>query len=103
MTNTHEPTAEIDLVALRAKYAHERDRRLRPDGATQYRRAAGAFGYYAEDPYTERQERAGVTTPVEVLVIGAGFGGLLTATRLRQAGIRSVRLMDEAGDVGGTW
>ena len=103
MTNTHEPTAEIDLVALRAKYAHERDRRLRPDGATQYRRAAGAFGYYAEDPYTERQERAAATTPVEVLVIGAGFGGLLTATRLRQAGIRSVRLMDEAGDVGGTW
>ncbi|WP_235038008.1 NAD(P)-binding protein [Microbacterium sp. 18062] len=40
---------------------------------------------------------------VEVLVIGAGFGGLLTAAFLRDAGVDSLRLMDEAGDVGGTW
>ncbi len=36
-----------DLAALRERYRVERDRRIRPDGATQYRRAAGEFGYYA--------------------------------------------------------
>ncbi|WP_133672172.1 MULTISPECIES: NAD(P)/FAD-dependent oxidoreductase, partial [unclassified Rathayibacter] len=52
---------------------------------------------------TERVEREPVTDRVEALVIGAGFGGLLTASRLREAGVESLRLMDEAGDVGGTW
>lgn len=99
---TH-PIPPIDLPALRAKYAHERDRRIRPDGPRQYRRAAGEFGYYAKDPYTAYSERSPQTDRVEVLVIGAGFGGLLTAARLREAGIDSLRLMDEAGDVGGTW
>ncbi|MBF4512868.1 NAD(P)/FAD-dependent oxidoreductase [Plantibacter sp. VKM Ac-2885] len=94
---------DIDLDALRATYAHERDRRLRPDGQAQYRRAAGEFGYYAKDPYTAWQEREPRTDHVEVLIIGAGFGGLLTAARLRDAGVESIRLMDEAGGVGGTW
>lgn len=83
---------DIDVDALRSRYRAERDRRMRPDGAGQYTRAAGAFGYYAKDPYTAVTDRESVTDAVEVLVIGAGFGGLLTASRLR-----------EAGFVGGTW
>jgi cation diffusion facilitator CzcD-associated flavoprotein CzcO len=94
---------DLNVEELRAKYRQERDRRIRPDGAKQYRRAAGEFGYYAKDPYTPRSERAPKTDRVEVLVIGAGFGGLLTASRLRKQGVESLRLMDEAGDVGGTW
>ncbi|MCJ1682788.1 NAD(P)/FAD-dependent oxidoreductase [Rathayibacter sp. VKM Ac-2928] len=97
------PDDERRLEAARERYRAERDRRARPDAATQYRRAAGEFGYYAKDPYTERVEREPVTDRVEALVIGAGFGGLLTASRLREAGVESLRLMDEAGDVGGTW
>ncbi|MCJ1700230.1 NAD(P)/FAD-dependent oxidoreductase [Rathayibacter festucae] len=97
------PDDERRLEAARRAYRAERDRRARPDAATQYRRAAGEFGYYAKDPYTERVEREPVTDRVEALVIGAGFGGLLTASRLREAGVESLRLMDEAGDVGGTW
>jgi heterodisulfide reductase subunit A-like polyferredoxin len=94
---------DIDLDAIRAIYRRERDRRIRPDGARQYARAAGEFGYYAKDPYTERIEREPVADRVTVLVIGAGFGGLQTGAFLREAGIDDVRLMDEAGDVGGTW
>ncbi|MFC8799040.1 flavin-containing monooxygenase [Promicromonospora sp. NPDC057138] len=94
---------ELDVAALRAKYAAERDRRIRPDGATQYRRAAGSFGYYATDPYTPRAEREPLTDSVEVLVVGGGFGGLVTGARLRQAGVENLRMMDEAGDFGGTW
>ncbi|MCQ6271454.1 NAD(P)/FAD-dependent oxidoreductase [Pseudarthrobacter sp. R1] len=97
---TGEPAS---IEELRAKYRTERDRRVRPEGLGQYRSAAGNFGYYAKDPYRERTEREPREDRVEVLVIGAGFGGLLTASRLREAGVQSIRLMDEAGDVGGTW
>ncbi|WP_435845967.1 flavin-containing monooxygenase [Streptomyces diacarni] len=95
--------AEIDAAGLRAKYAAERDRRIRDDGNSQYRRAAGEFGYYAKDPYTPWQEREALTDFVEVLVIGGGFGGLVSAAKLRQAGVESIRMLDEAGDFGGTW
>jgi cation diffusion facilitator CzcD-associated flavoprotein CzcO len=101
MTESTPPLIDID--AIRERYAQERDRRIRPDGARQYRSAASEFGYYAKDPYTPRTEREARTDRVEVLVIGAGFGGLLAAASLRDAGIESIRLADEAGDVGGTW
>jgi len=102
-TMTQDDTDQIDLQALRAKYAKERDRRLRPDANTQYHRTSGAFGYYAKDPYTPRTEREPLTDTVEVLVVGGGFGGLLTGARLRQVGVESIRMLDEAGDFGGTW
>jgi cation diffusion facilitator CzcD-associated flavoprotein CzcO len=38
----------------------------------------------------------------EVLVVGAGFGGLCTAIKLREAG-RQVVMIEKADDVGGTW
>ncbi|MDA1362497.1 NAD(P)-binding protein [Glycomyces luteolus] len=96
-------SAPIDLEAIRERYKRERARRIRPDGARQYRSAAGEFGYYAKDPYTPFTAREPKTDRVDVLVIGAGFGGLLTGASLRKAGMESIRLMDEAGDVGGTW
>ncbi|KAD3456095.1 NAD(P)-binding protein [Arthrobacter yangruifuii] len=100
----YEHTEEgLDVEGLRAKYKAERDRRIRPDGATQYQPAKGKFGYYATDPYTPRTERDPLTDAVEVLVIGGGFGGLTTGARLREAGVESIRMMDEAGDFGGTW
>src|SRR6202051_380827 len=39
---------------------------------------------------------------VDVAVVGAGFAGLYLLHRLRNAGFNSV-LLEEAGDVGGTW
>ncbi len=101
--DNEDPAEDIDLDALRARYARERDRRLRPAGATQYHPATGDFGYYANDPYTPWTEREPLADAVEVLVIGGGFGGLVTGARLRQAGVESIRMTDEAGDFGGTW
>lgn len=40
---------------------------------------------------------------VRVAVIGAGFGGLGMAVRLRQAGITDLVVLDRAEGVGGTW
>ncbi|MFG1964685.1 flavin-containing monooxygenase [Nonomuraea sp. NPDC049028] len=93
----------FDPDELRARYRHERDRRLRPDGNAQYQGARGKFGYYAADPYTERAEREPVRDRVEALVVGGGFGGLLTGAKLREAGVDDIRMLDEAGDFGGTW
>ncbi|MCA2225961.1 flavin-containing monooxygenase [Nonomuraea aurantiaca] len=101
----HFTAAELgfDPDVLRATYRHERDRRLRPDGNAQYQGARGQFGYYAADPYTERAEREPVRDRVEALVVGGGFGGLLTGAELREAGVDDIRMLDEAGDFGGTW
>src|SRR5262245_58224590 len=42
------------------------------------------------------------TQQVDVAVVGAGFAGLYLLHRLRKAGFSAV-VLEEAGDVGGTW
>jgi hypothetical protein len=55
------------------------------------------------DPYAETPTpRDAVTDSVEVIIVGAGFASLLTAVRLKQAGV-TVRIIEKGGDVGGTW
>jgi len=93
----------FDPNQLRERYRAERDKRLRTDGNEQYVNVAGQFAHYLEDPYTERVERAPVTDHVEVAVIGGGFGGLLSAARLRKAGFKDIRMIETGGDFGGTW
>jgi cation diffusion facilitator CzcD-associated flavoprotein CzcO len=41
--------------------------------------------------------------PVDVLIVGAGFAGLGTAIRLREAGILDVAILERGTAVGGTW
>ena len=101
------PTAEelgFDPGALRKKYAAERAKRLRADGNTQYQEITGKYAHYNVDPYVE----PGFTRParheeLDVLIIGGGFGGLLAAARLQKAGITNIRIIEKAGDFGGTW
>lgn len=38
-----------------------------------------------------------------IIIIGAGFAGLGTAVRLKQAGIEDFLVLEKASDVGGTW
>lgn len=42
-------------------------------------------------------------SPAAVLVVGAGFAGLGTAIRLRQAGITDIVILERSREVGGTW
>ena len=44
-----------------------------------------------------------INDSAEVLFIGGGFSALLTSARLREKGIESIRIVERAGDVGGTW
>jgi cyclohexanone monooxygenase len=98
------PPLAFDPDALRARYREERDKRLRPDGNAQYVEVKGGFAHYLDDPYVE----PGFTRPpladaAEVVIVGGGFGGLLAGARLRQAGVEDLRIVDPAGDFGGTW
>jgi len=94
----------FDPDALRAKYRAERDRRLRLDGNEQYLEVKGDFAHFIDDPYVEPGfRRAPLTDEVAVVVIGGGFGGLLAGTRLREAGINDLRIIEKGGDFGGTW
>jgi len=96
-------TTTFDPDALRDKYRLERDKRLRADGNEQYIEIAGRFAHYLEDPYVAPVERGPLFDTTEVIVIGGGFGGLLAAARLREAGIESLRVVEKGGDFGGTW
>lgn len=94
----------FDLDALREKYKIERDKRLRPEGSGQYQKIEGEFSFYLDDPWVEPGfERAPINDAIDVLVVGGGFGGLLTGANLRKAGIKSLRYIERAGDFGGVW
>ena len=98
------PGLDFDPDTLRAKYRAERDRRVRPDGNDQYVEVKGDFSRYIDDPYVQPgYTRAPLKDAVEVLVIGGGFGGLLAAARLREAGVSDIRIIEKGGDFGGTW
>ena len=93
----------FDPAELTAKYRLERDKRLREDGNAQYQEVADEFATYTDDPYTEWTERAPLNDEVQVAIIGGGFGGLLMGGRLREAGFDDLRVIEQAGDFGGTW
>ncbi|MBL4782421.1 MAG: NAD(P)/FAD-dependent oxidoreductase [Porticoccaceae bacterium] len=94
----------FDPDTLREKYRAERDKRIRSDGLGQYQQPSGDFTGYVDDPYVEPGfTRAPLSDEVEVAIIGGGFGGLLTAVRLREAGVKDIRMIEKGGDFGGTW
>jgi len=104
MTTDMSTELGFDPEALRKRYREERDKRLRPDGNAQYVEITGVFEHYLEDPYVEPGfTREPLTDEVEVVVIGGGFGGLLAGARLREAGVSDIRIIEKAGDFGGTW
>ena len=101
---TPSPELDFDPDALRAKYRHERDTRVRPDGNDQYLEVKGDFGRYVDDPYVEPGfSREPLSDEVDALIIGGGFGGLMAGARLRGAGVKRIRIIEKGGDFGGTW
>jgi cation diffusion facilitator CzcD-associated flavoprotein CzcO len=94
----------FDADALHAKYLEERDKRLRPEAVDQYVSVVGRFHAYAEDPWADPGfTRDPVTEDVDVVVLGGGYAGVLTAVRLLQAGVTDVRIVEKGADFGGAW
>ena len=95
---------DIDIEALREKYAQERAKRLRPEGAGQYLELKGDFAeFYEIDPYSPAPVRDPIDDDAEVVILGGGFAGLLAGAYLKKAGIEGVRVIEMAGDFGGVW
>jgi len=102
MTNGSDST-DLDLDEVRARYREERDKRLVED-RDRMLELTGDLAQYLEDPYTEAVAREPVTDDeVDAVIVGGGFGGLLQAAYLRKAGVKRIRLIERAGDVGGVW
>ena len=96
--------ADIDIDALREKYAQERAKRLRPEGADQYLELEGEFAeFYEIDPYTTVTARDPIVENAEVVILGGGFAGLLAGAHLKKAGVQGIRVIEMAGDFGGVW
>ena len=103
-TSNGQQEFDFDPEALRTKYREERDKRLRPDGNEQYVEVKGDFSRYVDDPYVDPgYTREPLTDAVDVVIIGGGFGGLLAGARLREAGVKDIRVIEKGGDFGGTW
>ncbi len=97
-------TPQTDHAALRAKYLLERDKRLRGEGQKQYLEAEGEFEeYYEADPYTPVVPRPPISQDIDVAVLGGGLSGLITAARVKQAGVTGFRVIELGGDFGGAW
>ena len=95
---------DIDIDALREKYLHERDKRLRPEGSQQYLELTGDFAEFSEvDPHTPVTPRAPITEDIEVAVLGGGIAGLLAGAYLKKSGVDDVHVIEMGGDFGGVW
>ena len=95
---------DFDPAALKAKYLAERDKRLRDDANEQYVEVTAEFSHYVDDPYVDPgYTREPLFDTVEMAIIGGGFGGLLMAARMKEAGFNDIRMIEKAGDFGGTW
>src|SRR6201987_2807203 len=93
----------FDPAALREKYVAERTKRLRPDGNSQYREVAGELARFENDHCVKPITRPALHEELDAVIVGGGFGGLLAAARLQQVGITETRIIEKAGDFGGTW
>src|SRR5258705_249642 len=82
------PPTQLDAESIHRKYLEERDKRLRADGDAQFIEAKGVFAEFTKGHGLEEPlPRPAIREELDVLVIGAGFGGMLTAAELRNAGV----------------
>ena len=92
------------LHEARERYEAERAKRLRADGLAQYQELKGDFAEFDRDPFaTPGFSRDPIVEDTEVVIVGGGFAGMLTAINLSARGIRDIRIVEKAGDFGGTW
>jgi cation diffusion facilitator CzcD-associated flavoprotein CzcO len=94
----------FDTEAVHAKYLAERDKRL-VEGRADIRDLDhdAVFGHYRDDPFTPMAPRDPITEELDVVIVGGGIAGVLAGVELRKQGIERIRIVDQAGGIGGTW
>lgn len=95
---------DVDIDAMREKYAHERAKRVRPEGSAQYLEVKDDFADFADvDPHTPVTPRAPIDADLEVAILGGGIAGLLAGAYLTKAGVEDIHVIEAGGDFGGVW
>src|SRR5262249_41794969 len=102
MTQTRGDLRRFDPEAVHAKYEEERGKRM-VAGRAEIRDLTSerAFAHYLEDPFTPYARRDPLSDDVDVAIVGAGIAGVVAGAKLREAGIRRIRIVDVAGGIGG--
>ncbi|MFP6836251.1 MAG: NAD(P)/FAD-dependent oxidoreductase [Pseudomonadales bacterium] len=96
-----QPAGAVFNAEEQARYREFKEVRR---GAADYMAMEGEFSRYLEDVYSaDPIPREALTDECEIMVVGAGFAGLLLWHKLREAGFEDVRFCEKGGDVGGTW
>jgi cation diffusion facilitator CzcD-associated flavoprotein CzcO len=104
MTEPGSESSGLDLESARTKYRVERNKRLvEGRGAIRDLSRDAVFARYREDPFTPFKARPSVADEVDVAIVGAGMAAIVVGAHLRRAGVGQIRLIDQAGGVGGTW
>ena len=94
-----DPTSIEDA---KARYEAERTKRLRDDGLGQYESLADHD--LDRDPWADPDfTRDPVVEHTDVVILGGGWAGMLTAINLTKRGITDFRIVEKAADFGGTW
>jgi cation diffusion facilitator CzcD-associated flavoprotein CzcO len=101
---TKDEASQFDPDAVHAKYLEERDKRL-IEGRAAIRDLTSdpVFAKYREDPFTPFTDREPLIEELDVVIVGAGMSGVVVGAQLRALGMERIRIIDQAGGVGGTW
>ncbi len=96
-----EPAGAVFDAEEQARYREYKEARR---GAADYMAMEGDFASYLTDVHSSAPvERPALDDECEILVVGAGFAGLLLWHKLRSLGFEDIRFCEKGGDVGGTW
>jgi cation diffusion facilitator CzcD-associated flavoprotein CzcO len=98
------PLDDMDIPALRERYAMERSKRFRSDAGEQFVRSTDDFAsVYEADPHMPVLARAAIAEQLDVAILGGGWTGLLAGYHLAKSGISGFRHLEHGGDFGGVW
>jgi cyclohexanone monooxygenase len=95
-------TPELSADEVDARYQEEMAKRLTV-GERSYRSLRDLDQDFDADPYSEPITREPLVEETDVVVVGTGWAGMSTAAYLTKQGVTNYRLIDKAGDFGGTW
>ncbi|PVI04021.1 flavin-binding monooxygenase-like family protein [Periconia macrospinosa] len=102
----------VDALQVEKRYGEERAKRLRPEGDSQFIDISRSPEHqsFLEDAWVDPAKIQDAKTMFpsgrsQMIILGAGLGGLVYAVRMIQAGIKpeDIRIVDIAGGFGGTW
>ena len=89
------PAGAVFNAEEQAKYRDFKEQRR---GVADYMSMEGEFSKYLEDVYSDDPiPRPALDDECEILVVGAGFAGLLLWHKLSEAGFKDVRFCEKIG------